>query len=387
MGPPYRLSYKMILGDREMKSYFIGLVLLFLTACNSAVSVYKPPEDVEARIHALMDEYNAATVGVGIIKSEKLVWTGYYGQQSPRIATNSETMFNTASTNKAVTAETALRLASRGVIDLDEPISDYYIYPDIKDDPRHKLLTPRILLSHQAGFMNWPYLYEDEILAFIDEPGNGVYNYAGIGFRIFAKFLEAKLEKPFPQIVHEEIFDPIGMEHATNSHDEARHMGTIVTPVDKNGNFESDYMLREDYWSAADDLFVSVEDYASFLISVMKNEAVNSGMIAERQRVHTEMSGHEIWACAKDGVDPCPSPYGHSIGWFVFGYEDGLVLHHGGNDKSEGAIAYFEPSTGDGGIIFVNSPQGVQLWPEIAEIIDPEQPITDVFQDLIRKFF
>ncbi len=370
-----------------MKLYVIILGFLVLTACTDRVSMYTPPEDVEGRIITLMDKYNAASVGVGIIKNGKLVWTGYYGEQSAGVPVGSRTMFNTASTNKAVTAETALRLASRGVIDLDEPISDYYIHPDIKNDPRHKLLTPRILLSHQAGFKNWPYLYENEKLAFIDEPGNGAYNYAGIGFRIFAKFLEAKLQKPFPQIVRDEVFDPIGMDRATNSHDEARIMTTIVTPVDQDGEFQPDYEMETEYWSAADDLFVSVEDYAAFLISTMKNEAATADMAAERYNVQTHMSGHAIWGCAKDAVNPCPSPYGHSIGWFVFGYEDGLVLHHGGNDRSEGAMAYYEPSTGDGGIIFVNSPRGAELWPEIADIIDPEQPITDVFHDLIRKFF
>ena len=370
-----------------MKFFLIMLSLLLFTSCTTPVSVYTPPDDVEGRIIALMDKYDAASVGVGIIKDGKLVWAGYYGEQSPGVAVGPRTMFNTASTNKAITAETALRLASRGVIDLDEPISDYYVHPDLKDDPRHRLLTPRILLSHQAGFKNWPYLYEDGKLAFIDEPDNGSYNYAGIGFRIFAKFLEAKLKKPFPQIVREEVFNPIGMEHATNSHDEAKNMATIVTPVDKDGKFQLGYELETEYWSAADDLFVSVEDYAAFLISVMKNDAVSLDMVAERHRVQTDISSHAIWGCAKDAVDPCPSPYGHSIGWFVFGYKDGIVLHHGGNDRSEGAIAYYKPSTRDGGIIFVNSPKGAQLWPEIADIIDPEQPIVDTFHDLIRKFF
>ncbi len=113
------------------------------------------------------------------------------------------------------------------------PPSDYSIHPDILHDPRHRQLTPRVLLNHQAGFLKWPHVYEDGKLAFIDEPGNGNYNYAGIGFRIFAQFLEAKLEKPFPQIVREHVFDPIGMTWTTNSHDEASTMQHVVLPVDE----------------------------------------------------------------------------------------------------------------------------------------------------------
>jgi len=369
-----------------IKPLLILISATLILSCTQPSTLYAPPKDVTARIESLMADYHAASVGVGIIKNNKLVWTGYYGEQSEGVAVGPNSMFNTASTNKAVTAETALRLASRGAIDLDEPISKYYIHPDIKDDLRHEDLTPRILLSHQAGFKNWPYLYDDEKLAFIADPGDGTYNYSGAGFRILAKFLEAKLEIPFPQIVREEVFDPIGMEHATNSHDEAKQRNTLIQPVDETGNFQTDYKLRDNYWSAADDLFVSVEDYSAFLISVMSNDAVSADFAAQRRTVITPISGHTIWGCAPNGVDPCPSPYGHSLGWFVFGYDDRLVIHHGGNDQSEGAIAYFEPSTGDGGIIFVNSPNGALLWPKLAEIIDPEQPIIDVFNDLIRKF-
>ena len=370
-----------------MKSFLLLVATATLSACATTQSAYTPPANIDERISSLMDEYNAASVGIGVIRNGKLVWTGYYGEESPGVPAGRQTVFNTASVNKSITAETALRLASKGAIDLDESISAYYVHPDLEDDPRHNLLTPRILLTHQAGFKNWPFLYEDGKLAFIDEPGNGAYNYAGIGFRIFAKFLEKKLEKPFPQIVHEEIFAPIGMSSSTNSHDVAKTMKHVATPVDETGTFRADYQFDTDYWSAADDLFVSVVDYAAFLISTMNNEGVSVEMAAERQRVQTDMTKNEIWGCGENAVDPCPSPYGHSIGWFVFGYEDGIVIHHGGNDRSEGAIGYYEPATRDGGIIFVNSTKGVQLWPEVADVIDPDQQLQDVFHDLIRKFF
>ena len=370
-----------------MRIIILAVVSYFLAACSTQPVEYAAPEDVDARVEALMEQYDAASVGIGIIRNGELVWTGYYGEEKPEKPTDSNSIFNTASVNKAVTAETALRLASKGIIDLDEPISAYYIHPDLKDDPRHTLLTPRILLTHQAGFLNWPYLYEDEKLAFIDEPGNGEYNYAGIGFRIFGKFLEAKLDKPFPQIVREEIFDPLNMRNATNSHDVAKKMTSVVLPVDETGKFKAGHDYEIDYWSAADDLFVSVEDYAAFLISTMNNQALSPEMAKERIQIQTEIGRSEVWRCAQDAVDPCPSPYGHGIGWFVFGSESGLVVHHGGNDRSEAAIGYFEPATRNGGIIFVNSPKGVQLWPEIIDVVDPEQTMQGVFHDLIDRFF
>ncbi len=370
-----------------MTRAFFSLILVWLIAgCVSSPPTYVPVNDVDQRIESLMLQYKAASVGIGIIRDGELVWTRYYGQEAPGKPVTSQSMFNTASTNKAITAETALRLASRGAIDLDEPISEYFVHPDLIFDPRHRLLTPRVLLTHQAGFLNWPWLYDDEKLAFVDDPGNGSYHYAGIGVRIFAKFLEAKLEKPFPVIVREEVFNPIGMSRATNSHDEAKTLASVVVPADQNGDFVTDDQFDSGYWSAADDLFVSVEDYAAFLIATMNADGVSDAMHQERTRLQTDISDHDIWGCADDAVDPCPSPYGHGVGWFVFGYGDRLVVHHGGNDQSEAAIGYYEPESRNGGVVFVNSAQGVLLWPQIVDIVDPGQPMTDVFHDVIRKF-
>ena len=368
-----------------MKVLFCTIFTLLIAGCTTAPD-YDPEPDANSRILNVIDEYDVGTLGIGVIREGKIVWTAYYGEQSPGFPAGSDTMFNTASVNKAITAETALRLHDKGVIDLDEPISEFYIHPDLSGDDRHKQLTPRILLSHQAGFLNWPFEYEDGKLAFIDDPASGSYHYSGIGFRIFAKFLEAKLGKPFPQIVEEEIFRPLDMQNATNSHDKASKLENVVIPVDDSGAFRSDYEFEQDYWSAADDLFVSVEDYANFLISSFESDALSQRTRDERISVITDMSTNPIWECGPEAVDPCPEPYGHSIGWFVFGHEGTLTLHHGGNDRSEGAIGYYQPETGDGGVIFVNSTKGVMVWPKIVDIVDPEQDFQDVFHDVIRKY-
>ena len=70
----------------------------------------------------------------------------------------------------------------------------------------------------------------------------------------------------------------------------------------------------------------------------------------------------------------------------MFGYDDNLNLQHGGNDRSEAAIAYIELGTGNGGIVFVNSQQGVLMWPKVVEIIDEQQQFTRVFNHVIDKF-
>ncbi len=368
---------------------FLSVSCLLLSSCSSSGyqekyhSEYMFSEAQNEKIEALMAEYNAPSLGIAVIKGGKLVWTKYYGYRSPGIPVDASTMFNTASVQKAVTSEVVIHLVEKGLVDLDEPLSAYYVHPDIADDPRHELLTPRIVLTHKTGLLNWPYEYEDGKLSFVNDPGT-VYGYSGMGFMILARALENKLATPWPTIVRDEIFDPLGMRNASVIQE--RWMdGKAVVPANAKGGFQTDFTLDYGYWNPADDLYVTVEDYAKFLIGVAHNEGVGEEMSAERVRVQSDLTENEIWGC--DGVvDPCPSPFGHGLGWFVFGYDGVLNINHGGNDLTEAAIGYIEPQTGDGAIVFVNSTQGVLLWPKVVDVIDSHQKFTSVFHHVIDKF-
>ncbi len=374
----------------------IAVVILAVLSCGCIgpkppTPVSKTPESAnyslsdaqDTRLRMLLRKYNVPSLGIGIIQDSKLVLTTYYGEQAPGIPLGRDSMFNTASVQKAVTTETIIRLAEKGVIDLDESLSEHYVHPDLLEDTRHHRLTPRIVLTHKTGFMNWPYEYEDGKLAFLHDPGQ-TYGYSGIGFMILAKAVESKLKKPWPNIVEEEIFRPLGMRNSSTI--KAIWMNEkYVVPANEEGGFQNDYQLEIGDWNAADDLFVSVEDYAKFLIAVMNHVKSDSEFAKERIRVQTDLTNDRIWGC-DDTVTPCPKPFGHGLGWFVFGY-DGLVnIHHGGNDASEAAIGYIEPQTGRGAIVFVNSTQGIRVWPKVVEIIDEEQEFTKVYNHVIAKF-
>lgn len=331
-----------------------------------------------------MEEHHVTGIGLGRILDGKLAWTRYFGEQSPGVPVTAGTMFNTASVHKAVTAELALRLVQSGRINLDEPISEHYVHPDLADDPRHLQLTPRILLTQQSGFLNWPHDYEDGKLAFVRDPGTA-YGYSGAGFLLFGRFLEAKLGVPFPELVREVIYNPLGMEGAS-SIQAAWMEERVARPTDADGQPFPDFELEHGAWNPADDLYVTVEDYAAFLIDVFGGGGLSAELQAERLRVATDLEGDPVWGCSKDAVSPYPDPYGHSIGWFVFGYGDSLNLQHGGNDFGEAANGYIHMDSGNGLVVFVNGANGVRVWPHLVDFVDQEQQFTKVFHAIIREY-
>jgi CubicO group peptidase (beta-lactamase class C family) len=141
----------------------LGIVCLH-AACSNEVKKPQPteyPASVKSELHKtlaqIMQENKVNTAGIGVIKNGRLAFSGYYGEQAPGIPASESTRFNIASITKVVTAETILKLVDEGRISLDEPMSTYWIDPDIAGDVRHKTLTPRIALNHTTGFPNWRY--------------------------------------------------------------------------------------------------------------------------------------------------------------------------------------------------------------------------------------
>lgn len=380
--------------DIKKSISLILTIILLITSCNKKdtnITINEKDSNISKnhnpKVIALMEEFKVKGVGLGFIENGVLVKTEYYGEQGPNIPVTDSTMFNVASITKAITAETFLRLAAKGEVSLDEPISNYYVHADIVDDSRHKLLTPRIILTHKTGFRNWSYEYDDGKLAFDNDPGDK-FGYSGVGFYILAKFLEEKLETTFPHLVEEMIFKPLNMKN-TSIVQEEWFKKKCPIPADKEGKYIEPYNNNIGYWNPADDLHVSVADYSKFLISSMNNQGLTEGLAMERESIASELMNDPIFGTRESDKNVFyPPNYGYGLGWMVFDYGDGNKnIQHGGNDQGEDAMAYFHTKSKNGLIVFCNGGNGVFMIPKIVELLDNEQKYTSVYNYILEKFY
>ena len=96
-----------------------------------------------------------------------------------------------ASFTKAMFGYAVTQLAEEGKIDLARPIAfllkkplpEYPKYADLAADDRWKQITPRILLSHTAGFANYAFLEPDRKMRLHFDPGTR-YAYSGEGINL-----------------------------------------------------------------------------------------------------------------------------------------------------------------------------------------------------------
>ncbi len=123
-----------------------------------------------------------------------------------------------ASISKVAFAYLAMQLVDEGKLDLDKPVyqylpkplPDYPKYSDLANDPRYKLITARMLLSHTSGFANWRWLEEDRKLRIHFEPGSR-YAYSGEGIGLLQLVVETITKKPLDELMQQRVFEPLGM--------------------------------------------------------------------------------------------------------------------------------------------------------------------------------
>lgn len=369
---------------RHYLLYLLSILAIYVLA-GCAHTNSAPRADVAAAMQASLKKHKAAAVGITVIKANEIAWTGTFGKQAPGVAATTATMFNVASLAKPITAEVAMRLVSAGKISLDEFISDAWIDADIANDPRHKKLTPRLLISHQTGLPNWRFQSKDKKLAFIAEPANG-FTYSGEGYEYLRRFMELKTGKNFESLVAEMVFTPIGMTNASFS-DRNWMAHRYAIPMNRDGEFKPADLAKEGMPNAADNLFATTNDYAKFMISVVNNEGLNRAAAAERSRKHVEIPAPTACQPSPDKliVTGCPDITEFGLGWISYQFGTRTILSNSGNDWGEFAIVYIEPATGDGIVIFVNGGNGVPVAMDAMALLDPDSLVAAFGRAQMRR--
>ena len=189
---------------------------------------------VDRFIESYQKYYGIPGVSLALVKDGNVVYHKTYGVRNTitGVKVDETTLFEAASITKPVFSFAVLRLAERGVIDLDKPLYLYLPYPDIEHDERYKLITARHVLTHRTGFPNWRSMNEDQKLNIKFTPGTA-YNYSGEGFE-YLKHVVAKITgKKIEQVLQEEVIEPMGLYHTFFSKNDSLQQMVSFGHVDR----------------------------------------------------------------------------------------------------------------------------------------------------------
>ena len=281
-------------------------------------------------------------------------------------AVDVNTVFQTASLSKWITAWGVMALVEDRKLDLDAPVSTYltrWTLPESKFD--NNKVTVRRLLSHTAGLTDGlgyagfepgaaVQSLEESLKRPADvspgasgvvevgyEPGSE-WRYSGGGYAILQLLIEEVSGESFEGYMQRVIFRPLGMARSSY-HWTPTDGSTLATFYDADSKPSTHYRFSA---VAATSLYTSASDITRFVQAHLpgKNgEPIGRGVLApatinEMWQPHGSKFGEDIWGL---GTILYAS---NNKGGFVVG-------HDGSNEPAINAAARLNPATGNGIVI------------------------------------
>ena len=166
-------------------------------------------DSLDALVPGWLARFKVPSIAIAHVRDGRIAWTRVYGEQAAGVPATERTLYNVASLTKPVFAEMILRLVAAGRISLDTPMAPVWVDPDVADDPRHLLLTPRLSLSHRTGFANWRRQTGGR-LKFLNDPATK-YGYSGEGFEYLKEYTRRVTGQSIDSAARALVFGPPGL--------------------------------------------------------------------------------------------------------------------------------------------------------------------------------
>jgi CubicO group peptidase (beta-lactamase class C family) len=263
--------------------------------------------------------------------------------------------FQIGSITKVWTATLVQELVNEGLLDLDRPVRDVLPEFRLADEEAARIITPRHLLTHTAGFQgdlfhdtgNGDDMLEKYVALLADArqevPPGEFYSYCNSGFTLLGRIVEVLRGKPFRVVLRERLIDRLGLRTAAASHAEyaaltlaTGHVGKEPEPADK--------FMAEGDAPAGSVLAMSARDLLEFV------------------RMHLDTT--EFDAMRELQVVPPDFGYGagQGLGWALHSYANGVTgIGHTGSTRGYRAYLRVIPAAGLAIAVLTNGGESLSL--------------------------
>lgn len=250
-----------------MKYFASKIVLLGLFAIPS-FSQSLPLSDAISKI---LQEKQIPGISYTYLEGGKIKGSFSLGKASDQNQTiNQETVFSGASLSKPIFAYLVMQLVNEGILNLDTPLSEYYTYSDIQDEPNYRLVTAKMILSHTSGLPNW----RTNALKFKYDPGER-FSYSGEGYVWLQHVVEHLKGKSLEELAQEYVFQPLGMTRSSYVFLEDFKDNHSLS-FKKNGEQSSKNKVKTG--NAAASLQTTSYDFGLFLEALLSGKRINEGL-------------------------------------------------------------------------------------------------------------
>lgn len=279
-----------------------------------------------------------------------------------RIDVTERTRFEAASLSKVVGAYIVLRLVDQKRIDLDTPLSNYWVSPRTAADSQTGMITARMVLNHTTGLPNWQISPSNPAIdrtPLIGEFTPGMrFQYSGEGFYLLQKTIEHITGQTWNTLAEQEVFARFDMPASSYLTDRSL-IAFNASGHERDGSVRPDRIFA--WENTAWTLVTNAHDYGNFVRRALyRGEGLSPSM-------------HRLMFAASSDADDrsAPTPADPFVSWGLgLGLQETrgrqLVWHWGDNPGFK-ALFMLDPATGESVVLFTNSENGPSTYREILE--------------------
>ncbi len=318
-----------------------------------------PPADIGESVEALRQKVGAAGVSIAIVEDGRTTLSRGWGVRKlgERAPVDAETIFQTGSTGKAMTAAALAVLVDEGRIGWDDPVIQHMPWFRMYDPWVTREITIRDLLVHRSGlglgqgdlmFVPRTHLTRRqtvERVAYLKPKTSfrSAYAYDNILYAVAGQLIEEVTGQTWEDFIRARILRAGGMKNATSDSAErfatpnrswphARLSGPLRGLGPQQVLDERDELGRNG--APAGGLALSADDMAAWLRIQLARGALPDG-----KRLFSEKQAMEMWAPVTpipitplpDALKPAqPTQQAYALGWQVQDYRGHRIIQHGG---------------------------------------------------------
>ncbi len=358
-----------------------GLVLLCLSMAGCAVS--KSEAQLDEHVVQGMQRTGAQGLAIAVIQNGAVTRVQTWGKRNARgEPLTPDTVMYGASLTKAVFAYTVMQLVEEGKMNLDASIATYLPKPlpdytseekkyaawqHLKGDERWRRITPRILLTHSAGFSNFGFLEPDGKLKFHFDPGTR-YAYSGDGMILLQFVIERGLGLDLGKEMQRRVFDRFGMKN-TSMIWRPDFSANLADGWEANGKVEPHDERSKT--RAAGSMDTTIADFAKFAAAYVRGDGLQPLSRAELTRAQLPITGLSQFP----SLQPVAAPQRQhkdlaaGLGVITFDGPQGRGFQKGGHNDSTGNTWICLDRQRSCVVILSNDVRAEQMFPGIVKLV------------------
>ena len=282
-------------------------ILLSMMSCTPSAE-----KRTDQAIQQVMNDYQAVGVAAVIVQDGQIVYEKAFGYANldSQMPLTTHHFMRIASISKSFTATSLMQLVEKGIISLDDDVSNLIGFQVRNPYHPEVPITLRMVLSHTASFRDPedystldhlnPAISGDCAATYFDyAPGEG-YNYSNLGLNLAGAVLERVSGVRFDQYVKDSIIHPLGLTGGHNVDElDANKLANIYRKIDgqyakANAYASVDHRLNDYVMGYSAPMFsptggvkISAHDLAVYMMMHMNYGQLNDVRIISEESAKT----------------------------------------------------------------------------------------------------